>query len=116
MARARRRPPPPELQALAWLGRAHRVPHLCLMVFTIDRYVNAPWRACDDSIHGTLKTGTAVTPRGARLSFCSRDGAKMTVSGLGCDILPRIPANATALEERHAGQPLPGSWSRRNAY
>ena len=38
-----------ELQALAWLGRAHRVlPSVFDGVFTIDRYANAPWYACDD--------------------------------------------------------------------
>ena len=32
----------------------------------------------------------------------SSDGARMMVSGLGCDILPRIPFNATVMEERDA--------------
>ncbi|CAH0366001.1 unnamed protein product [Pelagomonas calceolata] len=94
-----------ELQALAWLGRAHRVlPNLFDKVFTIDRYANAPWYACDDGrTYGTLKTGTAVVARGVPVSFSlSGDGAKMTVSGLGCDILPRIPANASVMEERDA--------------
>ena len=55
-----------ELQALAWLGRAHRVlPSVFDGVFTIDRYDNAPWYACDDGrTYGTLKTGTAVVARG----------------------------------------------------
>ena len=46
-------------------------------VFTIDRYDNAPWYACDDGrIYGTLKTGTAVVARGVPVSFSlSRDGA-----------------------------------------
>ena len=96
-----------ELQALAWLGRAHRVlPNLFDQVFTVDRYANAPWYACDDGrTYGTLKTGTAVVARGVPVSFSlSSDGARMTVSGLGCDILPRIPANATALEESDAAR------------
>ena len=96
-----------ELQALAWLGRAHRVlPSVFDKVFTIDRYDNAPWYACDDGrTYGTLKTGTAVVARGVPVSFSlSSDGARMTVSGLGCDILPRIPANATALEESDAAR------------
>ena len=94
-----------ELQALAWLGRAHRVlPNLFDQVFTVDRYANAPWYACDDGrTYGTLKTGTAVVARGVPVTFSlASDGAKMTVSGLGCDILPRIPANSTALEDRDA--------------
>ena len=96
-----------ELQALAWLGRAHRVlPSVFDGVFTIDRYANAPWYASDDGrTYGTLKTGTAVVARGVPVSFSlSSDGARMTVSRLGCDILPRIPANATALEEREASR------------
>ena len=96
-----------ELQALAWLGRAHRVlPNLFDQVFTVDRYANAPWYACDDGrTYGTLKTGTAVVARGVPVSFSlSRDGAKMTVSGLGCDILPRLPANASVMEERDAAR------------
>ena len=94
-----------ELQALAWLGRAHRVlPSVFDGVFTIDRYANAPWYACDDGrTYGTLKTGTAVVARGVPVSFSlSRDCMRMTVSGLGCDIMPRIPANASVMEERDA--------------
>ena len=55
-----------ELQALAWLGRAHRVlPSVFDNVVTVDRYANAPWYAGDDGrTHGTLKTGTAVVARG----------------------------------------------------
>ena len=55
-----------ELQALAWLGLAHRVlPSVFDGVFTIERYANAPWYACDDGrTYGTLKTGTAVVARG----------------------------------------------------
>ena len=94
-----------ELQALAWLGRAHRVlPSVFDGVFTIDRYANAPWYACDDGrTYGTLKTGTAVVARGVPVSFSlSSDCRRMTVSGLGCDILPRLPANGTVMEERDA--------------
>ena len=93
-----------ELQALAWLGRAHRVlPSVFDGVFTIDRYANAPWYACDDGIHGSLKTGTAVVARGVPVSFSlSSDCTRMTVLGLGCDILPRLPANASVMEERDA--------------
>ena len=90
-----------ELQALAWLGRAHRVlPNLFDQVFTVDRYANAPWYACDDGrTYGTLKTGTAVVARGVPVSFSlSSDGARMMVSGLGCDLRPRIPANASVMD------------------
>ena len=96
-----------ELQALAWLGRAHRVlPNLFDKVFTVDRYANALWYACDDGrTYGTLKTGTAVVARGVPVSFSlSSDGARMMVSGLGCDLRPRIPANASVMEERDAAR------------
>jgi predicted kinase len=95
-----------ELQALAWLGRAHRVlPSVFDKVFTVDRYANAPWYACDDDgkVYGTLKTGTAVVARGVPVSFSlSRDCRRMAVLGLGCDLRPRIPANASVMEERDA--------------
>ena len=87
--------------------RQHRVlPNLFDKVFTVDRYANAPWYACDDGrIYGTLKTGTAVVARGVPVSFSlSSDCTRMTVSGLGCDILPRIPANASVMEERDAAR------------
>jgi predicted kinase len=92
-----------ELQALAWLGRAHRVlPNVFDGVFTIDRYANVPWYACDGVVRGTLRTGTAIVARGVPVSFSLAD-ERMTITALGCDVVPSPPPpGATALEEQDA--------------
>ena len=100
-----------ELQALAWLGRAHRVlPNLFDKVFTVDRYANALWYACDDGrTYGTLKTGTAVRPRRARVLLAP--ARRREDDGLGAGL--RHPAAHTGQRHDYAragrGAPLPAT-------